>query len=192
MDIEKALIDVRRSYRLIYEYQRTLLETLSYIENKLNITYSGGYPRWYNNPPNRGAGKLSNSSWDWLSMYSYEFKFRLKAENYYFSVLHIADSGCWYPDYDSIDTDETSSFESSEKARTYLFFFYGKEKNRDNDIEYVTEEGNIFNEDESFFYSKSPERFIKRYSLSAFKTIEKIDDTLNDLKCCLVKCNIEL
>lgn len=42
-EIADALLDVRKSYRLLHDYQRAALDAASYIGNRLGLSYQGGY-----------------------------------------------------------------------------------------------------------------------------------------------------
>ncbi|MDC0302682.1 hypothetical protein OAL23_00780, partial [bacterium] len=80
-EIDSLLIDVRKSYRLLHNYQRLVLDSLKYIGNQLNMPYRGGWTIFCGNQARNGKGCLDQWAWDWLGMYAYEFRFDLRHDN---------------------------------------------------------------------------------------------------------------
>ena len=97
--IDQALLDVRKAYRLLHDYQRIVLDAVNYIGKQFGLSYRGGIPYFSNVSPREEKGKLDNCAWDWLNMVFYEFYFRSEGEDdktsLRFSVILISDSG-WF------------------------------------------------------------------------------------------------
>jgi hypothetical protein len=77
-DFENALIDVRKAYRLLYLYQRRVMDLVQFIGDSLTFRYAGGWSWFSDNTPKGGKGSLENWAWDWINMYFYEFNFSAK------------------------------------------------------------------------------------------------------------------
>ena len=104
-ELKDILVDVRKSYRLLFKYQRRVLDLVKYIGNYYGFTYFGGYSWFSKLTPRKGKGYLENWSWDWLNMYLYDFHFQDKIrenEIIKFSILIQSDSGY----YDSISEEK--------------------------------------------------------------------------------------
>ncbi|WP_026837370.1 hypothetical protein [Gillisia sp. JM1] len=129
-DLEDRLIEVRKAYRLLYDYQRRMLDLMGFIGGSFNREYEGGYPKFSNPSPNNGRGKLEQWSWDWLNMYYYEFHFskkKVKTNTQYFAVFLVTDTG-YYEIKKEVDIAKTkiSAFETPEKSKSRLIFVVGE------------------------------------------------------------------
>lgn len=129
-DLQQALVDVRKSYRLLAVYQRRILDTVKFIANHYSLQLQGGYSK-FSNIAKKGKGvQLTHWSWDWLSMYLYEFNLgylEIDDIKYHFKLIHQADTG-FYDVNDNQRTSKTnpSEFAASEKSECYLFFVVSK------------------------------------------------------------------
>lgn len=123
-DIESALLDVRKAYRLLHDYQRMALDAVNFIGKQFGLIYEGGYPRFSEASPRAGKGKLEKRAWDWLNMMFYEFHFYRVFGNEWvgFSILLISDTGYCCVEDDQGDPTNTSSFQPSERAATKVGF----------------------------------------------------------------------
>ena len=95
-DIQQVLLDVRKSYRFLYQYQKRILDLISFIGGKYNRQYSGGLAKFSSPAPRNGGGNLGCWAWDWLNMYFYEFYFgteKQENDNITFSVFLVNDTG---------------------------------------------------------------------------------------------------
>lgn len=96
LEIADSLKEVRKAYRLIFDFQSRVLDLMSFIKGKLDFEYEGGYVKYSNQSPRNGSGGLKQWSWDWLNLYFYEFHFKSKIVNsdkINFSVFLLCDSG---------------------------------------------------------------------------------------------------
>jgi hypothetical protein len=124
--IESALLDVRRAYRLLHEYQRLVLDAVDYIGKEFGLTYVGGWPKFSHATPREGTGQLSNWAWDWLNMVLYEFHFRKTlpdGSRLRFSVLLISDTGYFCAPDDRLEKTRVSGYLPAAKSATKLGFF---------------------------------------------------------------------
>lgn len=128
IDIQQALADVRRSYRTLYTYQRTLLDLGRYIGQRLSLQYGGGWPKFSDPSPRGGRGSFDHWAWDWLNMYFYEFYYHAAIANdveLSFSVFIVSDSGYWNSPIDSRSRCELESFAPVESASTKVILMSG-------------------------------------------------------------------
>lgn len=125
VQIEEALLDVRRAYRLVHDYQRMVLDAVNHIGQQLGLTYAGGWPRFSDPSPQRGRGDLDYWAWDWLNLFLYNFHFTrpLPAGKVLsVSILLISDTGYFHlPDKPSIDP-LGADFAPAENSATKIGF----------------------------------------------------------------------
>ena len=74
-ELEKVFIDVRKAYRLLYHYQKRVLDLVKFIGDELDFKYHGGWVKFSEQCPRNGKGALTNSAWEWLPMYYYQFHY---------------------------------------------------------------------------------------------------------------------
>lgn len=176
MDIKETLLEARKAYRFLYEYQRRILDLADFIGKKYDYTYQGGYSKFSNVTPRDGKGHLNNWAWDWLNMYYYEFHFNTRKvgnDEIHFSIFVLNDTGFFQAKEEKEKADEkyTNTFEDVESSESKLIFVVGKNlwasansftKNNWSTTEFVLEETGIYQEDESklmLFKSYSLEKF---------------------------------
>lgn len=127
-NLSETLQEVRASYRLLYNFQKRVLDLVYYIGTKYGYTYLGGFPKYSNPAPKRGKGHLENWAWDWLNMYYYEFGFNRKKVNnkdLCFSVFLLADNGHYEVRENGVGKLDTANFLDVKKAKTELIFVVG-------------------------------------------------------------------
>ena len=129
-EIKESLIEVRKAYRLIFDFQSRILDLISYIKGKMNFDYSGGFVKYSNQSPRNGSGGLKQWSWDWLNFYFYEFHFKQKiinSDKINFSIFIICDTGYFETKKDnSISKLEIGKYKNPEDSNTKLIFVAGK------------------------------------------------------------------
>jgi len=118
--MESALIDVRKSYRLLFGYQQHILSLVKFIGAHYRLNYVGGRPL-FSNPATLGKQALDSWSWDWLNMYLYRFNF--ESVNRRFSVIILSDTGF----FDCAETDKQAiqSFRDPDSSETRLYLVAG-------------------------------------------------------------------
>jgi hypothetical protein len=178
---QAAIPDVRNAYRLLYAYQRRLLDTAQRIAQLLGRTILGGYPLFSDETYRDGFSlKVGRSAWDWLPMYDYEFYFNdIEREgNIKFAIAFQTDTG-WY------DTDDTNQgnvsrtapdqFPDTAACQSYIYFYAGRNRWKPEGFN-VWEKGN---EEHSNHTDTRHENFVViRFPLSRMLTEETIIDTL--------------
>lgn len=129
-DIAKALLDVRKAYRLLHNYQRAALDAARYIGNRLGFPYEGGYPRFTSCSPGDGKGWLGLSAWDWLNLYFYEFHFMKEegeGKHIHFSILLYSDTGYYLGESIAPDREDPGTYPSAEQSETKVGFIFYRE-----------------------------------------------------------------
>lgn len=129
-ETRETLFEVRKAYRFLYQYQRKILDLVSYIGSSYGLNYNGGFTKFSNSAPRNGWGNLNNWAWDWLSMYYHEFNFqkiKKDVDSYTFSVFLVNDSGYFVANSkEKISKTKVSAFEDVEDSETNLIFVIGK------------------------------------------------------------------
>jgi hypothetical protein len=131
IEIDEALLDVRRAYRLLHDFQRAALDAAKYVGKRVGFTYQGGYPLFSNVSPQRGRGSLENWSWDWLNLVCYDFHFNNGTDENHFNLLIrlFSDTGYFMSDQATAAKTDVTSFAAPEASETKVaFILYGKEK----------------------------------------------------------------
>jgi len=122
-EFEKTLIEVRKSYRLIYLYQRRVLDLVNFIGSKLSLNFHSGWSKFSNPAGTNTRVKLNKWAWDWLMLYFYEFHFGIVRKDIRFSIILQSDSGFF--ESDSNNKLDVSKFLNTEESSTNLYFVVG-------------------------------------------------------------------
>jgi hypothetical protein len=127
LEFEKSLVDVRRAYRLLYLYQRRVMDIVQFVGTSFDFKFEGGWP-WYSDPtPHDYKVKLDNWSWDWLNMYFYEFGYKPKklenGDKLYFSMFIQSDTG--YYDNKASEENRPETFASVQDSATQIILLAG-------------------------------------------------------------------
>ncbi|WP_111710160.1 hypothetical protein [Lutibacter citreus] len=130
-----VLKDVRASYRLLALYQKRLLDVITFVGNSYNVNFYGGWAKFSNSAAHATRAKIDRWSWDWLSMYLYEFNMgeigkETDIDKYHFRIVHQADTGFFDAnDSKKIGKNDIDQFEHLEASTTRLFFVISKNEN---------------------------------------------------------------
>lgn len=128
-ELESVFLDVRKAYRLLYYYQRRVLDTVKFIADTLARNVASGYSLFSNNAPRNGARiNMDCWAWDWLNMFHYEFFFTEEERNgstILFAVAVQSDTG-YYDAQDPINRTNVEQFASPELSQTRLLIYAGK------------------------------------------------------------------
>lgn len=127
-DFDAVFLDVRRAYRLLYLYQRRVMDLMKFIGGHLGLRYAGGWCHYSSTTPRNGKGSLDNWAWDWLNMYQYEFHFAsrvIDAREIRFSVILVSDTAFF--DAGLEDECDLKAYPPVEKAETRLVLLAGKD-----------------------------------------------------------------
>lgn len=133
--ISQAMTDVRKSYRLLYEYQQRVLALVSFMANNLDYKWIRTNTRFCNPRKNYTKIKPDNSiwSWDFLLMYNLIFYFEPKESNRardtILKIVLISDTG-FYDSENKIQQTDVDHFSSPEKSKTQLHLIVKSNKNQ--------------------------------------------------------------
>lgn len=72
-EFKNALIDVRKAYRLLYIYQRRVIDTVDYIATVIGINIENTYSCFSGSTFDGRKYNRENWAWDWLPMYFHEY-----------------------------------------------------------------------------------------------------------------------
>lgn len=130
MKIDQALLDVRKAYRLLHDYQRMVIDAVNYIGKQLNVVYVGGWPRYSDASPRAGRGELDSWAWDWLNMMFYEFHFERQIEegkHLRLSLLLISDTGYFCAEDEMLQKTNLRGYLAADASATKLGFILSAE-----------------------------------------------------------------
>lgn len=128
-ELNKAFVDVRKAHRIIYEYQRRMLDLIRVIAAKLNFNSCTIGNKYFSNPiysKRDGGLKIYDGMWAWDFIYSYVFEYDLGAiecdngSSVGLSIVQYSDTG--YFDVVDSDRQQTNTFASEEESATKLLF----------------------------------------------------------------------
>jgi len=176
---ENILVEVRKAYRLLFDYQSRILNLMEFIGQTFEMPYVKGYPKF----STRGTNKLGNWSWDWLYMYYYEFHFRHN-DGLFLSVFLLNDSGYFETNFEKdISPLAVEEFKDVNNSETKLIFVAGYKV-------WKPEFGNNWNSKEFILNNSgkadNSNMIFKSYNLDKFFNEE---DTLIQLKDFEKYCN---
>jgi len=120
--INATLLDVRKAFRLLHDYQRMALDAAGYISHQFGMQYGGGWPRLSGPPPRAGQGRFNNWSWDWLNMVFYEFHFYRELDDDWaaISILLLSDTGYFCADDEGLDRNNLAGYLTPEQSGTKI------------------------------------------------------------------------
>ena len=129
-EIDQALLDVRKAYRLLHDYQKAALDAAKYVGAQMGFTYCGGYPLFSNCAPKAGKGSLESWAWDWLNLVFYDFHFTKKIgekELLNLCIRLFSDTGYFISDDAAPVETEVATFAAVERAGTKVGFLLYRE-----------------------------------------------------------------
>lgn len=145
-NLSNALLDVRRAHRILYAYQRRMLDLVHFIQSKLGMPVKDlcGIKHFSKPIYGRSIGhtplNIWPTMWAWDYLYSYLFEYYLgekeagdKLHNYKLSLIQYSDTG--YFDQDGQKRGRISEFGSEEESSSKLLFFL-EYKSKDSEWEW--------------------------------------------------------
>jgi hypothetical protein len=117
-------LEVRKAYRLLYDYQRRILDLMKFIGETYDLPYKKGRPLF----SSKAGNNLTNWAWDWIFMYCYDFRFEGKEKEnpVQFSVILRNDSGYYEANQESkISAKDIEQFKRVEESKTELILIAG-------------------------------------------------------------------
>lgn len=120
-NLSNALLDVRRAHRILYAYQRRMLDLAHFIQSKLDMREFRGFKHFSNPIHGRRKGhsrlKIWHNMWAWDYLYSYLFEYYLgkketgdKRHDYKLSLIQYSDTG--YFDKEEEEEEEATRAET--------------------------------------------------------------------------------
>jgi len=187
-NLNNAFVEVRKAYRLLADYQKKVLDLVDFIGNSFGRTYAGGHSKYGDPTPRNGKGSLDLWSWDWLTMYFYEFSFgteNINNQELTFSVFIVSDTG-YYDEKTrnkTLDKRDTEVFTSPQESETKLIFLVGKDMwehkgvfvDNFNKPEFLTKSGGKESDEKGIMLYKS-------YSLANFSNQKNAEEQLKDFE----------
>lgn len=190
-EFSDVLIDVRSAYRLLYLYQKRMLELVKVLGNKLNFFYSGGWVKFSDPCPRNGRGSLDNWPWDWLNLYAYEFNFQTKEigkDVIDFSIILISDNGAYI---NEAAHNEIEKFKNVEESNSLFIFILGKNQWEDID-EIIDEVARREVNYEKCNNNNNKIMLYKSYDVKNFINEEQINNQLDNFHAFCKRCGIEI
>jgi hypothetical protein len=117
-DFDEMLLNIRTSFRLLYHFNRRILDLMKFISNKLSVPYIGGWSKYSNTSPGYGKGSLDSWAWDWLNLYFYEFHF-IK-DKIKFSVFLQCDTGSWDTEVSPLNVDKYGKISAAKSRLVFV------------------------------------------------------------------------
>lgn len=182
-NIKQSLFEVRKAYRLLFDYQSRILDLMSFIERKIEYTFDGGWSLYSNSSPKNGKGDLKSWSWDWLNMYYYQFYFGERPKEgkvIRFAIVHMADSGFFENDNEHGEKIHLKKYNKAENSKSNLIFVIGSDmwnwgENWNEKIFTTAPQGQKSNKE-------GGQLIFKSYDLAKFATEELAIATLKDFE----------
>lgn len=129
MELDSALVDVRKAFRLLHAYQRRIIDTAKFITDTLSKSIHSGFSVFSGNAPKNGYKmELNRWAWDWLNMYTYEIYYgisNIENDTIQFAILFISDTGAFNSPRTHTEPNP-QSFDSPEDSETRVVFQIGK------------------------------------------------------------------
>lgn len=122
-----ALTDVRRAYRIIWMYQRRVLDLVSQIAEKFDLEFYAWSPEEYERLGRFTTDPTKNSAWDMLPLYNTSFLYlpedadrnRTRVGDWMLEIAVISDEGYNCKALENGEVD-ASQFLPAEKTRSIL------------------------------------------------------------------------
>lgn len=121
-ELKDALCDVRKAHRIIYAYQRRMMDIAHFIQHKLNFPTCECYKKFSNMPSKR----IYPETWAWDFLYTYLMEYHLGErktadKKYALSIIQYSDTG--YFEGNAETQKALAKFASEEESGTKLMFF---------------------------------------------------------------------
>lgn len=199
----ELFINIRKSIRLLYEYQKRMQGTVFHIKSILNLSPAGRIEvnKLYSRTPRLskeyGETQLSRNNWAWDYLYPMAMEYYLgekKIDGYSFrlSVIQVTDDGYYKAKQQNLSVDrlDTYTYSSSEDSNSFLLFVmefkpsnssWAKRWNRDtmefNLNKWMKDSQTIIND-----RTKQGNHFIvMKFSLTSLLTEKSIEKVLSEI-----------
>ncbi len=125
LELQKAFCEIRKAHRLIYEYQRRMIDLTWFIKNKLGFNRYKGYKR-FSSPVNRQEISNNNWAWDWIDSYAFEYwigNHDFKNYKCGLSLIQVTDTGFYDSTDDKRRKTNLNTFKSVDDSDSKLLFY---------------------------------------------------------------------
>jgi hypothetical protein len=180
-EFDNMILNVRNSFRLLYFFNRRILDLMKYIGNKFGIPFAGGYSMFSDPSPKNGTKNILGRdrwAWDWLNMYFYGFHF--KKEKISLAIILQSDTGKWDSNVENLDVE---NYEETSKSKTKLIFIFSNNNNEYWDIVNEVYENENLNKGKFEKTFKIPinkkNMYCMVFDISEFINKEATDNSLN-------------
>ena len=137
-ELNNALCDVRKAHRLIYSYQRRMLDLAYFIKSKLDFPLLLAEKRFSSDIYKKRDGYLllPDNMWAWDFLYSYMFEYYLgeidldNGDSCALSIIQYSDTG-FFEKEENNRTDIKSFADEEESGSKLLFILEMKPKKKD-------------------------------------------------------------
>lgn len=138
-DLENTLKDVRSAYRLLFEYQKRIIDLVDYSFKHFGRTFTESYPR-FSTEQNTKADKDLYGNWDTKNLYMHDFRsstYKSDENEYNLAILVVSDTGYFINHKNSLTINKPKSlvendkknfqdFQDVDQSETKLIFIAGK------------------------------------------------------------------
>jgi hypothetical protein len=201
-EIFKALIDVKKAYRLVYLYTASILDAVQRISQEFNCSFYVWTPTYYLTPPRRTSPPFPPSRWAWdmIPFYNTSFLFLSEGANSntqkkgdWMLDIHIETDSSFEEFIESNEEPNPLNFKPPEKAESnfYLQLIYCIQPNKFNwyhfwqNTDYPDEEVDVIEEYKGLRYIG------RKYELSKLFTEKSLLECVADFKN-LIKDNLPI
>lgn len=129
-EIQNALCDVRKAHRIIYAYQKRMMDIVRFIGQKFDFNTIEGYKHFSNG----ASRKIYNGTWAWDYIYTYLYEYYIGTKDtedgameYSISIFQYSDTG-FFEKEKSSRTNLSTFLNEEESASKFLFFLEIKPK----------------------------------------------------------------
>jgi hypothetical protein len=181
--LEEAFVDVRKSYRLLYLYQRRVMDLVNFIGKHYEFKYDFGDQYFLDPPKQWKTLKPDNWAWDFLLMNNHVFAFKPKDYGSFkqirLMINIVSDTGCY--DVKDVDKRDVNNYSNVEDAATQIHLILKTEGKTWK--EYQHQQPSKASNKDIVIRSAFDDLLIgKKYDLSDFMNEESTLDKLKDFE----------
>lgn len=170
-ELKNVFTDVRRAYRLLYNYHDRIQDLARFIANRLEFhDFRLGRPLF--SDPLQPKKIINNDRWTWdfLPGYCFDYLFAdrvFQDRKYHLSILLVSDTG-YYDNYEKVNHKiEESDFLPPERATSDLYLIL-RHPNTWNTLEKLLKDKSRLEEEGHLGEKDDPKLIYSQFSLDAF------------------------
>lgn len=144
-ELNSGLTNIRSAYRLLFEHQKRVLNTIGFIKDQFGMKADGGNKFFSDTIAGKRGDypevRTRSGMWAWDFLYSYCFEFYFGSKSisideigysYDLSIIQVSDTGFWESENDHKTELETQTFSDvKDSSSCFVFVFESKLENRD-------------------------------------------------------------